>query len=33
MLKKLGFETVKLLSLSAIIILVIYGIIHFVLRG
>lgn len=29
-LKKLGFEVVKLVSLTAAIILIIYGIIHFV---
>lgn len=28
--KKLGFEVVKLISLTAAIILIVYGIIHFV---
>lgn len=29
--KKLGFEVLKLVSLTAAIVLIIYGIIHFVL--
>lgn len=29
--KKLGFEVVKIVSLTAVIVLIIYGFIHFVL--
>ncbi len=30
-LKKLGFEIIKLISLTAVIILIIYGFIHYIL--
>lgn len=30
-LKKLGFEIIKFVSLTAVIVLIIYGFIHFVL--